>query len=48
MQIAGRGGLSFEERLALERDYLDNLTVTGDISILIRTPRAVVRGEGAF
>ena len=48
MQIAGRGGLSFEERLALERDYVDNLTVTGDISILIRTPRAVIRGEGAF
>jgi exopolysaccharide biosynthesis polyprenyl glycosylphosphotransferase len=48
MQIAGRGELSFEERLALERDYLDNLTVTGDLLILIRTPRAVLRGEGAF
>ncbi|MGA7397675.1 MAG: sugar transferase [Solirubrobacterales bacterium] len=48
MQVAGRGGLNFEERLALERDYLDNLTITGDISILLRTPRAVVRGDGAF
>ncbi|HTU13957.1 MAG TPA: sugar transferase [Solirubrobacterales bacterium] len=48
MQVAGRGSLNFEERLALERDYLDNLTISGDISILLRTPQAVVRGDGAF
>ncbi|MGK2954885.1 MAG: sugar transferase [Solirubrobacterales bacterium] len=48
MQVAGRGNLNFEERLALERDYLDNLTIAGDISILMRTPRAVIRGDGAF
>jgi lipopolysaccharide/colanic/teichoic acid biosynthesis glycosyltransferase len=48
MQVAGRGDLGFEERLSLERDYVDNLTITGDVSILIRTPRAVIRGDGAF
>ena len=48
MQVAGRGGLTFEERLALERDYVDNLTITGDIKILLRTPQAVIRGDGAF
>ncbi|MDQ2623209.1 MAG: sugar transferase [Actinomycetota bacterium] len=48
MQVAGRGSLNFEERLALERDYLDNLTIAGDISILLRTPQAVIRGDGAF
>ena len=48
MQVAGRGGLTFEERLALERDYVDNLTITGDVKILLRTPRAVIRGEGSF
>jgi exopolysaccharide biosynthesis polyprenyl glycosylphosphotransferase len=48
MQVAGRGGLTFEERLALERDYVDNLTITGDLKILLRTPRAVIRGDGAF
>lgn len=48
MQVAGRGGLTFEERLALERDYVDNLTITGDVKILLRTPRAVIRGEGKF
>jgi exopolysaccharide biosynthesis polyprenyl glycosylphosphotransferase len=48
MQVYGRGDLSFEERLAMERDYLDNLSLTGDLAILLRTPRAIIRGEGAY
>jgi exopolysaccharide biosynthesis polyprenyl glycosylphosphotransferase len=47
MQVYGRSDLTFEERLAMERDYLDNLSLAGDLAILLRTPRAVVRGEGA-
>ena len=48
MQVSGRGSLGFEERVALELDYLENLTIARDISILIRTPRAVLTGDGAF
>lgn len=48
MQVYGRGDLTFEERLAMERDYLDNLSVTGDLAILLRTPRAMIRGDGAY
>jgi len=48
MQVYGRGDLTFEERLAMERDYLDNLSVTGDLAILLRTPRAIIRGQGAY
>lgn len=47
MQVYGRSDLTFEERLAIERDYLDNLSIAGDLAILMRTPRAVIRGEGA-
>ena len=47
MQVYGRSDLTFEERLAMERDYLDNLSIAGDLAILMRTPRAVIRGEGA-
>jgi exopolysaccharide biosynthesis polyprenyl glycosylphosphotransferase len=47
MQVYGRGDLTFEERLAMERDYLDNISVAGDLAILLRTPAAIVRGEGA-
>jgi exopolysaccharide biosynthesis polyprenyl glycosylphosphotransferase len=48
MQVYGRGDLSFEERLAMERDYLDNLSITGDLAILLRTPGAIIRGDGAY
>jgi exopolysaccharide biosynthesis polyprenyl glycosylphosphotransferase len=48
MQVYGRGDLTFEERLAMERDYLDNLSVTSDLAILLRTPSAIVRGDGAY
>ena len=48
MQVYGRGDLTFEERLAMERDYLDNLSVAGDLAILLRTPGAIVRGDGAY
>jgi exopolysaccharide biosynthesis polyprenyl glycosylphosphotransferase len=47
MQVYGRSDLTFEERLAMERDYLDNLSLLTDLAILLRTPRAIVRGEGA-
>jgi exopolysaccharide biosynthesis polyprenyl glycosylphosphotransferase len=48
MQVYGRSDLTFEERLALERDYLDNLSLLTDLAILLRTPRAIIRGDGAY
>jgi exopolysaccharide biosynthesis polyprenyl glycosylphosphotransferase len=47
MQVYGRGDLTFEERLAIERDYMDNISVGSDLAILLRTPAAIVRGEGS-
>jgi lipopolysaccharide/colanic/teichoic acid biosynthesis glycosyltransferase len=32
----------------MERDYLDNLSLLTDLAILLRTPRAIVRGDGAY
>jgi exopolysaccharide biosynthesis polyprenyl glycosylphosphotransferase len=48
MQVYGRSDLTFEERLALERDYLDNLSLLTDLAILLRTPLAIIRGDGAY
>ncbi|MEZ5076270.1 MAG: sugar transferase [Solirubrobacterales bacterium] len=48
MQVYGRGDLTFEERLAMERDYLDNLSIASDLAILLRTPGAMIRGKGAY
>ena len=48
MQVYGRGDLTFEERLALDRAYIDNLSIAQDVAILLRTPRAVIGGSGAY
>jgi exopolysaccharide biosynthesis polyprenyl glycosylphosphotransferase len=48
MQVYGRGQLSFEERIALERDYIENLSFARDIRILALTLPAVLDGRGAF
>ena len=48
MQVSGRGDLPFEERLALELAYIGRYSLRRDLSILLRTIPAVVRGEGAY
>ena len=48
MQVYGRGELSFEERLAVERDYIENLSLGRDLRILAMTVVPVVSGRGAF
>jgi exopolysaccharide biosynthesis polyprenyl glycosylphosphotransferase len=48
MQVFGRGSLSFEERLAVEREYIENLSLRHDLRILALTLVAVVQGRGAY
>ncbi|MDX6477296.1 MAG: hypothetical protein QOH95_2807, partial [Gaiellaceae bacterium] len=48
MQVYGRGELTFEERLAVERDYIENISVTRDLHILALTVASVFHGRGAF
>jgi exopolysaccharide biosynthesis polyprenyl glycosylphosphotransferase len=48
MQVHGRGELTFQERLAVEREYVENYSVRKDLKILAKTASAVVHGRGAF
>ena len=48
MQTHGRGDLAFSERLAVELDYIENLSLARDARILLLTVPAVVRGKGAY
>jgi exopolysaccharide biosynthesis polyprenyl glycosylphosphotransferase len=48
MQVYGRGQLGFEERLAVEREYVENLSLGRDVRILTLTLAAVVTGRGAY
>jgi len=48
MQVFGRGALTFPERLAVELDYVENLSLSRDLRILLQTLPAIVRGTGAY
>jgi len=48
MQVAGRGELDMDARLALELDYIRNYSLSKDLSILVRTIPAVLSGKGAL
>jgi exopolysaccharide biosynthesis polyprenyl glycosylphosphotransferase len=48
MQVYGRGSLRFEERLAVERDYIDDLSLRRDLKIIALTLAPVLTGRGAF
>ena len=48
MQVHGRGELTFSERLAVEREYVENHSLRKDLKILLRTVSVVARGHGAF
>ena len=48
MQVAGRGELDMDARLALELDYIRDYSLWKDLRILSQTLPAVVSGKGAF
>jgi exopolysaccharide biosynthesis polyprenyl glycosylphosphotransferase len=47
-QVSGRSDLTWEESLRLDLRYVDNWSMSLDLSILWRTFRAVIKGSGAY
>ncbi len=47
-QVSGRNRLSFAERVALDRRYVQERSLRLDLWILLRTVAVVLRGSGAF
>ena len=48
MQVFGRGDLTFQERLAVELDYIENLSLARDLRIIAETVPVALRGTGAY
>jgi lipopolysaccharide/colanic/teichoic acid biosynthesis glycosyltransferase len=48
VQIQGRGELRLDERVAADRAYIESMSLSGDMRLLVQTNAAVVRGRGAF
>jgi lipopolysaccharide/colanic/teichoic acid biosynthesis glycosyltransferase len=47
MQVSGRADLPLDARVDLELEYIKNYSVGRDLSLLLQTIPAVLRGEGA-
>jgi exopolysaccharide biosynthesis polyprenyl glycosylphosphotransferase len=48
MQVHGRGQLTFQERMAVEREYVENYSLKKDLRIILRTFAAIFRADGAY
>jgi lipopolysaccharide/colanic/teichoic acid biosynthesis glycosyltransferase len=46
-QVSGRNNTTYEQRVALDEQYVNQRSVLGDFSILLRTVRVVLLREGA-
>ncbi len=46
-QVSGRNNTSYEERVALDRSYVEQRSIAGDVGILFKTVRVVLLREGA-
>jgi len=46
-QVGGRNDLSFEEMMMLDRDYVANRSLAGDLRLLLRTVPVVLRPQRA-
>jgi exopolysaccharide biosynthesis polyprenyl glycosylphosphotransferase len=47
MQVYGRGRLAFDERLAVEREYVENISIGRDLRLLALTISPLFSGRGA-
>lgn len=47
-QVSGRSNLTWDESVRFDLYYVENWSVLGDLVILFRTVKAVVRGTGAY
>lgn len=46
-QVSGRSGTSYEERVAMDRRYVEERTLGGDVALIARTVMAVLTRRGA-
>lgn len=47
-QISGRNDTSYDQRVALDREYAEKRTVLGDLMIMIRSVPAILLKRGAY
>lgn len=47
-QVSGRSEIHFDKRIAIDAKYVDNISLWGDLKIIIKTPFVMITGKGAI
>lgn len=47
-QIMGRSNLTFEQWMNLDHKYMEDMSLLTDLKIIVKTPAAVFKSEGAY
>lgn len=47
-QVMGRSDLTFDEWMELDNRYINEMSFLVDVTIVMKTPMAVIRGKGAY
>jgi exopolysaccharide production protein ExoY len=47
-QIRGRSDVSYQNRIKMDVEYIENMNMLTDIGIIIRTVPAVLRTKGSY
>lgn len=47
-QVTGRSEINFDKRIAIDAQYIDTMSLTKDLEIIIKTPWVMVTGKGAI
>lgn len=47
-QVSGRSEINFDKRIALDAQYVQNISLIGDLTIMLRTPLEMIIGRGAI
>jgi lipopolysaccharide/colanic/teichoic acid biosynthesis glycosyltransferase len=46
-QVSGRSDVNFDKRVAIDAQYVDNMSLWQDLKIILKTPWAMISGKGA-
>ncbi|OGK20699.1 hypothetical protein A3C23_05925 [Candidatus Roizmanbacteria bacterium RIFCSPHIGHO2_02_FULL_37_13b] len=46
-QVSGRSNINFDKRIAIDAQYVDNISLLKDLEIIFKTPIAMISGKGA-
>lgn len=47
-QVSGRSEVNFDKRIAIDADYVDNISLWNDLKIIVKTPLIMISGKGAI